>query len=66
MLGNPTADNPFATSDPFGPSRAEPVSDDFDNVDIGNNAAPTSSGLYGGPANGAHLSYIAARSYFWR
>lgn len=50
MLGNPNADNPFATSDPFGPSRAEPVHDDFDNVDIGNNAhQQTSSGLYGGP-----------------
>ena len=49
MLGNPNADNPFATSDPFGPSRADPVHDDFDNVDIGNNAhQQTSSGLYGG------------------
>lgn len=56
MLGNPNADNPFATSDPFGPSRAAPASDDFDNVnlDSGNNA-PTSSGLYGGPTNGADL-----------
>ena len=55
MLGNPNADNPFATSDPFGPSRAEPASDDFDNVnlDIGNNAPATSSGLYSGPTNGA-------------
>ena len=57
MLGNPNADNPFATSDPFGPSRAEPASDDFDTVDFGNNAPPTSSGLYSGSTNGADLYF---------
>ena len=48
MLGNPNADNPFATSDPFGPTRAAPA-DDFDTVDIGNNTQQTTSGFYGGP-----------------
>ncbi|KAL3144520.1 Secretory carrier-associated membrane protein 5 [Trebouxia sp. C0010 RCD-2024] len=60
MLGNPNADNPFATSDPFGPSRNEPLSDDFDNVDIGNNAAPTSSGLYSGPTSDHTDAFVPA------
>lgn len=49
MLGNPNADNPFATTDPFGPSRVDPVADDFDNVDFGNNTHQNASGLYSGP-----------------
>jgi hypothetical protein len=49
MLGNPNADNPFATADPFGPSRVDPVADDFDNVDFGNNTHQNASGLYSGP-----------------
>lgn len=60
MLGNPNADNPFATSDPFGPSRTAPLSDDFDNVDIGNNAPPTSSGLYSGPSSGKKTHLFAS------
>lgn len=61
MLGNPNADNPFATSDPFGPSRVDPVADDFDNVDFGNNPHQNSSGLYSGPGvtfrNAQHRSH---------
>ena len=53
MLGNPNADNPFASTDPFSTNRADPVADDFDTVDIGNHNQPyadTTNNFYGGPS----------------
>lgn len=65
MLGNPNSDNPFASSDPFSTNRAEPVADDFDNVDIGSRNQPyadTTNNFYGGPSEPAVGSVPAVGS----